>query len=242
MGRQRSPPDQSPRRCPPALARLVSARPLAPTTTRDHASRALGRDRGRRCSGPRRRSDAEGSHLYAIVGGAVTFSSVVAAGFRRRADVSRRIAESDGGPGLPGFICLPDRLVIRYPDAVFQLPRSKLAAIVRRDRPHAAGDSGMAEYEMRAEIDVGGKGWVELTIAEVVDVTGHAERADIDARMATLLVLVEYREQTWRRGIAGAQRSTDPSAPPGPPARPWPRSRSPRPRSPARAVGPGKSP
>jgi hypothetical protein len=140
-----------------------------------------------------------GRIFYAIAGGLVTFSSVVAAGFRRRADDSRRFAESDGGPGLPGFICLPDRLLIRYPDALFQLSRAKLVAIVRHDRPHAAGDSGMAEYEMRATVDAGAK-TVELTIAEVVDVTGHAERADIDARMATLLVLVDYLEQTWRRG------------------------------------------
>lgn len=141
-----------------------------------------------------------GRIFYAIAGGLITFSSVVAAGFRRRADDSRRIAESDGGPGLPGFICLPDHLLIRYPDALFQLSRAKLVAIRRRDRPHAAGDSGMAEYKVHVEIDSGAKAPVELTIAEVVDVTGHAARADIDGRIATLLVLVDYLEQTWRSG------------------------------------------
>jgi hypothetical protein len=143
-----------------------------------------------------------GSVVRAVFIGGLVFSGLVGVGFRLRINDSRREAQADGGGGLPGFICLPDRLLIRYPDSLYELPRATLKAIVRRDRPHAQGEMAMAEYEMRAELDVGGRP-VEVVIGEVVEVVGHEASADISERMAILLVLVDYLEQTYLRSAPG---------------------------------------
>lgn len=145
-----------------------------------------------------------GSVFRAIVIGGLVFSGLIGFGFRLRINDSRREAKPDGGAGLPGFICLPDRLLIRYPDSLYELPRDKLRSVVRRDRAHAQGEAAMAEYEMRAEIDVGGRP-VEVVIGEVVEVAGHEASADISERMAILLVLVDYLAEFLGHGPAGAR-------------------------------------
>ena len=68
----------------------------------------------------------------------------------------------------------------------------------------------MAEYEMRAEIDVGGRP-VEVVIGEVVEVAGHETSADISERMAILLVLVDYLVSFLARLPDGGRVSAGPA-------------------------------
>jgi hypothetical protein len=143
---------------------------------------------------------ASGGVIRGVVVGGVAFTGIVSAGYRLRANDSRRVVVPDGGPGLPGFICLPDRLLIRYPDSLYELPRAQIRSICRRDRPHAQGDNAMAEYEMRAEIDVGRPAAVELTLAEVVELSENTLVSDTGERMAILLALVDWLEVEWRTG------------------------------------------
>jgi hypothetical protein len=143
---------------------------------------------------------AAGGLIRAVVFGGLTFTGIVSAGYRLRANDSRRAVVPDGGPGLPGFICLPDRMLIRYPDALYEFPRAQIWSICRRDRPHAQGDTAMAEYEMRAEIGVGRSAAVELVLAEVVELSETTLATDTGERMAILLALVDWLESEWRTG------------------------------------------
>jgi hypothetical protein len=133
-----------------------------------------------------------GKLIRGAVLGALAFSAVVGASFRARTGDSRRAAEPDGGGGLPGFICLEDRLLIRYPDALYELPQSAIRRIARKNRGHIQGENAMVEYEMVAELDA-----ADLTIAEVVDLHGHAEGADISERMAVLLAVASWLDEVW---------------------------------------------
>jgi hypothetical protein len=95
-------------------------------------------------------------------------------------------------------ICLEDRLLIRYPDALYQLPRAQIRSIAQHARGRAEGENAMAEYEMTAQIDGGGGPFTTVAIAEVVELRGHHEADDTSDRLAVLLVLAAWLDQVWR--------------------------------------------
>ncbi|KIG19460.1 hypothetical protein DB30_02741 [Enhygromyxa salina] len=151
-------------------------------------------------------SFARGRLISAFIVSIAVGSGIIGYGFNRRSASSRRIAEPDGGPGLPGFICLDDRLLLRYPDALYEIPRERIAKISKRAKVRQAGETAMGEYDLAIEFVGGGE---PLIVAEVVDLRAH-EAADSDERMGLLGALVTWLDEVWLRGgdqADGAPRS-----------------------------------
>ena len=134
----------------------------------------------------------------------LVFSATVGVGFQRRHAQSTRPVETDNAGGLPGLICLDDRLLIRYPDALYSLPRAALAGFVQRDHGEAQGVEALIEHQLIALLDRGKAAPQELMLATFVAVLGAAEDDEHPDRAAVLMALSSWLEQHWRR--AGSRR------------------------------------
>lgn len=132
--------------------------------------------------------------FWTVIATLIVFGAMVGVSYRARANDSRRVEPPDGAGGLPGFLCLPDRLVVRYPNAAYVLPREVIGRIVKADRMRQEAMDAMAEYDLVVQVNT--PTGPDLTLAEVVDLQGHEGR-DSSERMAVILGLAAWLDRVW---------------------------------------------